>query len=180
MGDLSPTPNPENPPLYYRVLTPNLRIGDLVEKGTLAAWTEGCRTSTHAAIPGDWSSTWLRTRSKRESDYSRLADGVEYTPEALATFLANADCHAASNTWTQDLRKQIGVYYGVSAFNNPSGATQYAENTPSAYVVVFEGTLLGHLPPEEGEGGVRVHVGRVVFGPVPLSSFLEWLRHRTQ
>lgn len=176
MRSTSPTPLPQNPPLYYRVLTPNLRIGDLVEKGTLAAWNEGCRTSSHNAIPGDWISTWLRTRSKRESDYSRLADGVEYTPEALATFLANADCHASSNTWTQDLRKQIGAYYGVSAFDNPSGALLYAEATVCPYFVVFEGRLLGHLPPEEGDGGVRVEVVREVLPPVQKASFLNWLR----
>lgn len=166
-------------PLYYRVLTPDVKMGGvLVQKGTLTSWLQGRRTSTHSWVPGDWLTKWESTRSKAAGDYSRFADGVEYTEEALATFLNHVTEHFSTSTWTPELLRQVGAYYGVSAFDNHEAALRYADGAPQPYFVVFEGTLIGQLPPEADEGGVRVRWIRDRVGPLGMPEFLRWLRNR--
>ncbi len=180
-NDMSLPPNSaiKSPSRYYRVLTPDLKIdGALIQEGTFTSWSQGRRTSTHSRIPGDWLSTWKSTRSEAAEDYSRFADGVEYTEEALGSFLKHVREHFQNNTWTPELQRQVGAYYGVSAFDNHQAALRYADRTPQPYFVVFEGTLLGQLPPEAEGGGVRVQWIRDEVGPVSLTAFQEWLRNR--
>lgn len=154
--------------------------GVVLEEGTLASWLQGRRTSTHRWIPGDWISTWESTKSEAAQDYSRFVDGVEYTEEALRVFLENAWKHPSGKTWPAELQKQIGAYYGVSAFDNPQAALRYAEGTQSAHLVAFEGQLLDGLPPEADEGGIRVRWIRDKVGPLSLPQFQQWLRDHPQ